>query len=255
MVTVVVAANPVPAALMACTVRWSVARHITPPIRLVACGRVPHCGLGSIGSNTSQCWRDSYRPTRLLPRQRRRGRGVDRTAVRGDLRLAEPTGRAWRHANSSGPGLGGADGLHQCAGISLFALIPAQKIGVAALVVAVLGLTFVAGSLLSLLRVRGLRWRDLRDLVFLAGLIATFATQLAVAVAVIRDPADAGAIRTIAVLVVVCFLIGVARSWELIGGRSIGLGHELGALVRKESTGQATDVAGGRAPDEPAGTV
>jgi hypothetical protein len=51
-------------------------------------------------------------------------------------------------------------------------------------------------------------------------------------------------VDTIAILVVICFLIGIARSWELIGGPSIGIRHEVTALVRAH--GESGDV-----PQEP----
>jgi hypothetical protein len=39
-------------------------------------------------------------------------------------------------------------------------------------------------------------------------------------------------VDTIAILVVCCFFIGIARAWELIGGPSIGITREVTALVR-----------------------
>jgi hypothetical protein len=134
--------------------------------------------------------------------------------------------------------------------VSLFALIPGHKVGPAALAVAILGLTFIIASLISLIRARGLRWRDLREVVFLVGLVAVFVMQLTSAVSVIRHPADAEIVNTIATLVIVCFLIGIARAWELIGGPLIGLRHELGALVWGEGQ-PASDDDDAAAPGAP----
>jgi uncharacterized membrane protein YwaF len=112
--------------------------------------------------------------------------------------------------------------------ISLFALIPGHKIGPTAVIIAAVGLAFVAAALLSL---RQARWGTVRDAVFLLGLVAVFVVQFITGVQIIVQPAGSGNVNTIAVLVIVCFLIGIARAWELIGGPSIGLTREVTALV------------------------
>lgn len=121
--------------------------------------------------------------------------------------------------------------------VSLFALIPGRKIGPAALVVAIGGLLFVIASLLTLIRLRQVHWGTVRDALFLVGLVVTFVFQLLEASDVIAKPGRSGAVNTIASLVVVCFLIGIARAWELIGGPSMGIGREVTALVRSRDRG------------------
>lgn len=118
--------------------------------------------------------------------------------------------------------------------VSLFALIPGEKVGWPALVVAIVGLTFIAASLLSLARAHGLSLRHARDSSFLLALAATFVIQLTEGLSSIARPHDSSAVRTIAVLLIVCFLIGIARAWDLIGGPSITIGSELGTLVRRK---------------------
>jgi hypothetical protein len=137
--------------------------------------------------------------------------------------------------------------------VSLFALIPGHKIGPAALAVAVGGLLFVLASLLSLARQRPVRWGTVRDAVFLLGLLITFVVQLVQAADVIAAPGDSGAVNTIATLVVVCFLIGIARAWELIGGPSIGMGQQVTALVLGHDRDTHDPVAGepGPRPEPP----
>jgi hypothetical protein len=131
--------------------------------------------------------------------------------------------------------------------VSMFGLIPGQKIGGAAVVVGILGLLFVVASLLSLIRLRQIRWRSMRDEVFLISLIVVFAVQLDQGWEVSIHPGDSSAVNTIAILVAVSFLIGIDRSWELVGGPSIGIRHEVVAMVR----GQHTE--GHQAEDDPGG--
>jgi hypothetical protein len=134
--------------------------------------------------------------------------------------------------------------------VSMFALIPGQKIGPTAVVVAIIGLLFILASLLSLVRLRRLRWTSVSDATFLAGLAAALVIQLIQGLDVIAQPTDTGAMRTIATLVIVCALIGIARAWELIGGPEIGLWQEFAALFRRpdRSDGTAADT---QAPGHP----
>ena len=117
--------------------------------------------------------------------------------------------------------------------VSLFSLIPGHKLGPTAISVAAVGLTFVLASLLSLIRLRRqVRWATVRDALFLVGLAFTFVIQLLDGIDVTAHPGNSGDVDTIAILVVICFLLGIGRSWELIGGPSIGIRKEVAAMVR-----------------------
>lgn len=118
--------------------------------------------------------------------------------------------------------------------VSLFAMLPGENIGLTAITVAILGLLFVLASLLSLVRLRDVRWATARDALFLVGMVVVFILELTSGIDVYQRPGDAGSVQEIAILVAVCFLIGIYRAWDLIGGPSIGFGHEVAALVRAE---------------------
>jgi hypothetical protein len=120
--------------------------------------------------------------------------------------------------------------------VSLFALIPGMRLGWPAASVAVIGLLFVAGSLVSVLRVRAAQPTAVRDAAFLVGIAVTFALQLRYAIGLI-DRHDDGSLRALCILVAVCFFIGIARAWELIGGPSVGLRAQVASALRARLEG------------------
>jgi hypothetical protein len=99
-----------------------------------------------------------------------------------------------------------------------------------------LGSAGVAGALIGLLFVA--------DALFLVSLLVTFVLQLIGGIVVIAAPGRGSAVNGIAVLVTVCFLIGVARAWELIGGPSFHIGREVSALLLKNQQHDSADPAG-----------
>ncbi|MBS2534276.1 hypothetical protein KGQ20_16010 [Catenulispora sp. NF23] len=115
--------------------------------------------------------------------------------------------------------------------VSLFAILPGKKVGYTTVSVSVVGLMFVAASMISLVRAHALKWRYRRDVAFLATLTAAFAFQLGFGLAIIAKPHDTDAVDNVAILVIVFFLIGIARTWELIGGPAFGLAHEIRGLA------------------------
>jgi hypothetical protein len=123
--------------------------------------------------------------------------------------------------------------------VSLFALIPGHKIGYTAVAVGLAGLAFVLASMISLARMRDLRLSNLRDALFLGGLAVAFVYQVIEGWEVTDNAANVGAVDSIAVIVVLCFLVGIQRSWELIGAPSISIAHEVTDFVRHGRTGEA----------------
>lgn len=121
--------------------------------------------------------------------------------------------------------------------VSLFALIPGVGVGWTAAIVAVLGMFFIAASLLSLIRLRARHGGSPRDALFLAGQAVMLVIQLIAGISAINSPDTVSDVRTIAIVVIVSFFIGVARAWELIGGPEIGLFRELRLLGRTDSKG------------------
>ena len=144
-------------------------------------------------------------------------------------RLDEATDRAQIHRIRASAAL---TAFTNALALSLLALLPIRVIGPAAVALSIGGLTFVIAALLSLIRLRQVRWRTVPDAFFLVGLIVVLVTQLLNGIAVIRRPGDSGAVDTIALLVAICSLVGVSRAWELVGGPAIGLRHEITAMVR-----------------------
>jgi hypothetical protein len=125
--------------------------------------------------------------------------------------------------------------------VSLFGLIPSYSVGGAATAVAGVGLLFVVRALVGVAPGWRAKRVRLRDFTFLLGLIVVFIIQLIAAIELDRNRADAGSLHTICILVVVCFLLGIERAWELVGGPKFNLFGTLFSSASEQVEAPAED--------------
>ena len=104
--------------------------------------------------------------------------------------------------------------------VSLMALIPGDKVGWAAVIDACGGILLVVLCSLNLAVGRETRWRHVSELFFLLVLAVAFVVQLFAGFELLAKPTDTGALGDLALVLVACFVVGINRAWELVGGPS-----------------------------------
>lgn len=77
------------------------------------------------------------------------------------------------------------------------------------------------------------------DIRMMAVLIVLYGLQLANAVVLDRTPRDASAIANEGGLIILFFMFGIARSWQLVGARSVSLATAVTAVIQRPSPGGA----------------
>jgi hypothetical protein len=111
--------------------------------------------------------------------------------------------------------------------VSLFGLIPGFHIGGAATAVAIIGILFIARALVSVAPAWRAERFHLRDLSFLVGQFAAFVVQFVAAISLDKNELSENGLQIVCVVVVICFLIGIERAWELVGGPHFSFGQAL----------------------------
>jgi hypothetical protein len=117
--------------------------------------------------------------------------------------------------------------------VSLFGLIPGDGIGAPATVLGVTGVLFTAAAARSIYAIRseGRSWRS--QLGLLSVLLLIFAFELEAGITLLIDPRSTSALDRTSDILIASLLIGVARSWELVGHRQTGILNSLAILSRR----------------------
>lgn len=115
--------------------------------------------------------------------------------------------------------------------VSLFALVPGVDLGTTVIAVSSVGLASCAALGLALGLSGPIPGRN-RQLVALGAQVVPYLLQLVAAIGLAGSVHDESGVRTQAILVIVFFLVGIARAWELIGARDTGLIHTIRGAIQ-----------------------
>jgi hypothetical protein len=118
--------------------------------------------------------------------------------------------------------------------ISLFALVTDDNVGYPALVLGVVGISFIAASVRSIYESAHSRRLLRKQMGLVVLLLATFGCELATGITLVANPHSKTALDALENVLAASLLIGIARAWELVGARDTGLFSSLAVLSGHE---------------------
>ena len=118
--------------------------------------------------------------------------------------------------------------------VSLFGLVPNNEIGYPAAAFAVGGILFTLGGVRSILADPVARGRFQSQLGLIVLLLVAFGVEIWSGIVSIAHPHSHTPIDAIGNVLAGSLLIGVARSWELVGDRDTGITASIAALAGRE---------------------
>ena len=107
--------------------------------------------------------------------------------------------------------------------VALFGLVPGTNVGYPALILGVTGIAFTGAGIRSILISQATFRQQLRQLGLAVFLVLIFGTELIAGIVLLARPDSGTSTQVIGYALVASLLVGVARSWELVGERDTGL--------------------------------
>lgn len=134
-----------------------------------------------------------------------------------------------------------------CLAVSLFGLQPGISIRWPAVVLGVTGIFFTAAATRTILASPTTAAQRRGQLSLLNLLLLIFGTELVCGIILIGDSGSQTALDVLCAALVGSLLVGIARAWELVGDRSVGIFTSIGVLTQKtpDPPGPASNPAAG----------
>ena len=110
--------------------------------------------------------------------------------------------------------------------ISLLALVPHATIGTVTLIMSAIGLVSTIIMGVSLLQDSRSWAKKLKSVFFIFGSSVIFGFEIFYAIRLVVAPGDLSALSDLTTLLVIIYLYGIARAWDLVGVRQFHI-HEL----------------------------
>lgn len=118
--------------------------------------------------------------------------------------------------------------------ISLFAMIPQQRIGGVALSLSFLGLTTTLAMTVTSIQNANRSVRKLRGIFFILVSFFLYGDEGFAALRLMQSPADASAMYTLTNLLVAIAILGIISAWDLIGIRNFYLRDWIFSAIRRK---------------------